>query len=92
MKLRRSGIFTSLVILALLVYACVSLWGMRQKLQDAAQLEAELQQKVTELESQNASLQYAIENAEDPEVIAGVARDKLGLVMPDDRIFRDGGH
>ena len=92
MKLRRSGIFTSLVILALLVYAFVSLWGMRQKLQDAAQLEAELQQEVTVLESQNASLQYAIENAEDPEVIAGVARDKLGLVMPDDRIFRDGGH
>ncbi len=92
MKLRRSGIFTSLVILALLIYACVSLWGMRQRLQDAAQLEAELQQEVTALESQNASLQYAIENAEDPEVIAGVARDKLGLVMPDDRIFRDGGH
>lgn len=91
MKLRRSGVLVSLVILALLAYACVSLWGLHQKLQDAARTEAELQQEVTALESQNAALQYAVENADDPEVIAGVARDKLGLVMPEDRIFRDGG-
>lgn len=92
MKLRRSGVLASLVILALLVYACVSLWGMHQKLQNAAQTQAELQREVTALEGQNAALEYAIENAEDPEVIAGVARDKLGLVMPDDQIFRDGGN
>lgn len=92
MKWRKANILTLMVIAALMVYACVSLLRLRQKVAEAAETELRLQQELAELESQNAALEYAVENAEDPEVIAGVARDKLGLVMPDEQIFRDGGN
>lgn len=92
MKWRKASVLTLIVIAALIVYACVSLGRLHRKVAEAAETEARLQQELTELESQNAALEYAVENAEDPEVIAGVARDKLGLVMPDEQIFRDGGN
>ena len=87
MKLRRANLLTTLVILALLVYACVSLLRMREKLAAAERTAAELQAQVESLEKSNAALEYAVDNADDPEILESVARDKLGLVMPDDRVF-----
>lgn len=92
MKKRRSYIFALLVIAGLILYALVNLHTLHRRGEAAAEAEAELQQQLEQLQSENAALQYAVENAEDPEVIAGVARDKLGLVMPDEQIFRDGNN
>ncbi len=89
MRLRRADILTLLVILALLIYAGVRLVLMQQRLDDAEKTAGELQAEVEELEKSNAALEYAVENADDPEVLEGVARDKLGLVKPDDRVFID---
>ncbi len=89
MRLRRADILTLLVILALLVYAGVRLVLMQQRLDNAEKTAGELQAEVEELEKSNAALEYAVENADDPEVLEGVARDKLGLVKPDDRVFID---
>ena len=89
MRLRRADILTLLVILALLVYAGVRLVLMQQRLDDAEKTAGELQSEVEELEKSNAALEYAVENADDPAVLEGVARDKLGLVKPDDRVFID---
>lgn len=91
MKFKRAGFFTTVVILGLIAYACVSLTGMRQKIAAAAETEAELQQKATQMQEENTALQYSIDHADDPEVIAGIARQKLGLVNSDDIIFYDGG-
>lgn len=89
MRLRRADMLTLLVILALLIYAGVRLVLMQQRLDDAEKTAGELQAEVEELEKSNAALEYAVENADDPEVLEGVARDKLGLVKPDDRVFID---
>lgn len=89
MKLRKANWLTMLVIAALLVYAGVRLWQMRGKLAEAEQTKTELEQQVQELEKSNAALEYTVENADDPDVIADVARDKLGLVMPDDHLYID---
>lgn len=89
MKLRKASWLTLPVIAALLLYAGISLVRMRGKLAEAERTQAELQAQVTELEKGNAALEYAVENADDPDVIADVARDKLGLVMPDDKLFID---
>lgn len=62
---------------------------MREKLAAAERTAAELQEQVESLEKSNAALEYAVDNADDPEILEGVARDKLGLVMPDDRVFID---
>jgi len=89
MKLRKANLPVLIVIAALIVYACVSLIQMKGKLAEAVSVEKQLQQERTELEKENAALEYAVENADDPGVIEDVARDKLGLVKPGDRIFVD---
>lgn len=89
MRLRKANWLTLLVIAALLIYAGVRIVQMQGKLAEASRAQAELDAQVEELEKSNAALEYAVENADDPDVIAGVARDKLGLVMPDDRLFVD---
>ncbi len=89
MKRRRAYLLTVLVIAALILYAGVRLVRMQQKLADAERTAGELQAEVEQLEKSNAALEYAVENADDPDVLESVARDKLGLVKPDDRVFID---
>ena len=65
--------------------------SMRQRIAAAAETEAALREKVTQMQEDNASLQYDIDHADDPDVIAGIARQKLGLVTDNEIIFYDGG-
>ena len=91
MKFRSAGWLTALVIAGLMAYGCITLMNMRSKVADAAKTEAQLQTQVDTILETNASLRYAIDNQDDPDTIEDIARDKLGLVMPDERIFYDAG-
>jgi len=52
--------------------------------------EAALQQQVDDKTASNEQMRYAVENKDDPEVIEGVARDKLGLVQQDEEVYKAG--
>ncbi len=91
MRFRSAGWLTGLVIAGLLAYGRISLMNMKSKVDEAAKTEAQLQSQIEAIQEANASLQYAIENQDDPDTIEDIARDKLGLVMPDERIFYDTG-
>lgn len=89
---RRSvNILTLCVLAGLIAYACVTLSGMRSQVNDAARTEQELQQRIEQLQEENYDLQYALDHRSDPETIIDIARDKLDLVMPDERIYYDAG-
>ena len=90
-KFRSAGWLTALVIAGLMAYGCITLMNMKAKVADAAKTEAQLQTQVDTILETNASLRYAIDNQDDPDTIEDIARDKLGLVMPDERIFYDAG-
>ena len=90
-KFRSAGWLTALVIAGLMAYGCITLMTMRSKVAEAARTEAKLQSQVDTILETNASLRYAIDNQDDPGTIEDIARDKLGLVMPDERIFYDAG-
>ena len=92
MKLRRASWLTALVIVGLIAYACIALMNMRTKVAQASETEAELREQVEEIQEANAALQYAIDNRYDDKTIEDIARDKLGLVMPDEVIFYDSGN
>ena len=92
MKLRRASWLTGLVIVGLIVYACIALMNMRTKVAMASETEAELRQKAEEIQETNAALQYAIDNRYDEKTIEDIARDRLGLVLPDEKIFYDSGN
>lgn len=91
MKFRRAGWLTWIVILGLMAYACISLLTMRSKVAEAERTESELREQVAQIQEENAALEYAIENQNDPDTIEDIARSELGLVMPDDIIFYDAG-
>ncbi len=87
MKRKKAGIFTKIIILALLVYAVVSLVSLRSQI-EAAQTEQQLlQQEIDNLASSNAEMRYDIENSDSDSVKEDIARDKLDLVLPDEQIF-----
>lgn len=89
MKLKRASIFTKIVLLALIVYAAVTIVHTRSVVAEAETARAALQEQVDAMLRENAELEYDIAHASDPEVIAEVARSKLGLVMPGEKIFYD---
>lgn len=91
MKFRSAGWLTALVIAGLLAYGCITLMNMKTKVAEAAKAEAQLQAELEAIQEENASLRYAIDNQDDPATIEDIARDRLGLVMPDERIFYDAG-
>lgn len=89
MKLKRAGIFTIIVILALLVYAGVGLMNKRTQVSEAMQTRQELQEEVDRLTQENEDLRYEIDHSGDDSTIEDIAREKLGLVKPGEKIFYD---
>ena len=89
MKFKKAGIITKIVIAALLVYAVVSLVTVRSKTAALNAQTQQLHQQVTDMTQSNAELEYKIEHSEDADTIEEIARDKLGLVKPGEKIFYD---
>ena len=91
MKLRRANWLTLVVVIGVIAYACITLMNMRTKVSEANETEAELRKQVEQIQESNAALQYAIDHKYDDKTIEDIAREKLGLVMPDEKIFYDSG-
>lgn len=89
MKFKKASIFTKLVIAALMVYAVISLFMVHRQTQQLQDRAATLQQQVSEMTQSNTELQYQIDHSEDDDMIESVAREKLGLVKPGEKIFYD---
>lgn len=87
MKTKKAGILTKLVVLVLLVGAATALLSLRSQLATAQSDLEQVQAQVAEQTQINADLADAVENSDDPERQADIARGKLGLVAPGERIF-----
>ena len=89
MKFKKASIFTTLVIAVLMVYALISLFVVHRQTRQLQDRAATLQQQVSEMTQASAELQYQIDHSEDDDMIESVAREKLGLVKPGEKIFYD---
>ena len=87
MRSRKASIFTKLAVLALVVYAAFSLVGLHGQIERANEALDGLQEAVAEQALTNAVLKNELENRDDPEVIERIARSRLGLLMPGERVF-----
>lgn len=87
MRLKRAGFITKIVVLAFLIYAAISLLNLRSQITTAESERTLLLQQVAEQKQMNTNLSDDIENSSSPERMEAVARDKLGLVLPDEKIF-----
>ena len=92
MRLTRSKLITKLVVFAFVVYAGISLitlWGRIEAVRDELYV---VRRAVAEQEIANAQLEYDIENYDNPDVKANIARTNLGLVLPGEIVFFDAGN
>ena len=84
-KTKKAGLLTKLVILALLIYLATSLLNLQSRIR-ATQAERDtLSRQVAEQTQVNAYLAEDVANPDDPDRIADIARDKLGLVVPGEK-------
>lgn len=89
MKLKKASILTKIVVIALIIYAAVTLIDLKTKIENTQEVKDMLQQQVDGKTVSNAELEYAIEHSDDEDAIIEFAKDKLGLVMPGEIIFFD---
>jgi len=77
-----------IVLLALLVYASVCLTQARRELQIANAAEASLRARLETVEQDNLAVRNKLAEGWSAEELETMAREKLGLVLPGDKIFR----
>lgn len=87
MQIKRAGFLTKLVVLTLIIAASVTLLQMRGQIEEARAQRDQLELQVANQTQTNADLRDAIEHSEDPDRQADIARSKLGLVSPGEKVI-----
>ena len=88
--MKRSKLITKIIVFALIIYGGIILLAFRGRIDSAKQEFNDVRRRVAEMEISNAELEYEIAHYNDPDVIASIARTRLGLVMPGEIVFYDG--
>ena len=84
---RASGFLTGVLLLVLLLGVGIQLYRMQEQLRTARAEEAALAAQIAQIERENAQLQEDLDNADNPELIEEIARNELGMVMQDEKVF-----
>ena len=76
-----------IVLLSLLLYAATSLASSGREAHRAEAVKAELSARLAALEAENLQMLQELEDDMSEEELAQLARERLGLVMPGEKIF-----
>ena len=79
------GLLLKILCLILVVYMALTFLHVRRQISDTKNTIETLTQQVND--QTNTELSNAIENRDDPSYIEDIAREKLGLVTSNDRVF-----
>lgn len=90
MRTERAGLTIKLVILCLLIALSLALISMRGKLEAAKELRDATARQIQAQREINADLENS--GGEESDSIFDIAREKLGLVEPGERVFVDANH
>lgn len=91
MRFKRAGMLTKLLILILLLVGVTTFLNLKGQVAALEDQRAQLELQVNRQKQENQSLAAAIADKDDPDRIADVARDRLGLVKPGEIVFHFGG-
>lgn len=89
MRLRKSSLITKLIILAVMVYAIVTVVTLQTKINQMKATREELARQVAAAEQDNLKLENEIANLNTDEAIKAIARERLNLVEDGEMIFVD---
>ncbi|MBR4578591.1 MAG: septum formation initiator family protein [Oscillospiraceae bacterium] len=71
----------------LLIYSAWSFWSVHTGLREARSILAGLQGEAAALSRENQTLRDGLVQAGSEEALRRIAREQLGLVLPEDRIY-----
>lgn len=91
-KKKKAGFFIKAVVTVLALYTAVTLVLLQIDLNTQKSRRTELTQQRDHLLQTNAALRSFTESELDRETVAQLARDELGLVLPEERLIVDVGH
>lgn len=86
-KFRATPRFVALVMLVCAIFACAVFFSQEKKLSEVRATQDELESRYAELQAEEQRLEYMIEYAKSDEYRIQYAREKLGLVLPNDIKF-----
>ena len=81
-----------ILIPALMIYALANMFVTGAQLEKARGNLALAQEQAKALEEENGALELLLSRADDPEFMEQLARQRLGLVMPEDKVFYGPGN
>ena len=88
---KRGGMMT-LVVLLLIGVVTVEIVNVYEQIDTARAEEQMLTQQVEQYKRENAALASDLQRADDPEFIKEMARERLNMAEPGERIFYDVNH
>lgn len=83
------GVFTKLLILALLLALGWQLYHLREQVQEAQTQKSQLTDQVQQQQQTNNALKADIADGGSQDKMEEIARDQLGMVAPGDKVFYD---
>ena len=84
---KRAGLLGKILLIVVLAYMIFLLIGVRQKIAIAKAEVETLTEQVAQQTQSNTELSNAIENRDNPNFLEDIAREKLDLAAPHDRVF-----
>lgn len=91
MRLRKSSLITKLIILAVMIYAVVTVVTLQPQINALKAERASLEAKVAAAEQTNLELQENIDALGSDEAVIDIARERLNLVADGEIVFIDSG-
>lgn len=76
-----------LVFVAIIIYALITFWNQQKILNTYATSEVDIDKKLAEAEEYQKQLNQIKENVNSKEYIEEVAREKLDMYLPNERVY-----
>jgi len=84
---RANNLLTGVILLVLIAGIGIQLYRLQDQLEAARAEEAALAAQIAQLEKDNEALAEDLANAGDPELMEKIAREELGMALPNEKVF-----
>ena len=91
MKFNVNRLIKKLIMVAFIIYFIITIFNQQQKLDDYKSSIAIVEKQIEEKTEYKESLVNLKENATSLEYIEKIAREKLDMYYPNERVYIDGG-
>ncbi len=87
LRTSKLGLLLRIALIPIAVYMVFLLFSVRHQIETTQAEISSLTEQVADQSQTNTQLSNAIENRDDPSFLKDIARERLDLVTPNDRVF-----